>query len=210
MKSNYATVKQGTKRLPYLELVSKGRNIVRLMTGNAHFPDPHPGLDVVADACDALAVATHVANFSRGRQDLLARDLAYDQLRALLRGMGGYVQSVSNGDASIIMSAGFDIKRTVQPSQELPAPQRVVAQRTQHPGVLVVRWGGVKNRKFYMVQVNEQDPEVASAWSTVAVTGNNQVRVEGLESARPYFFRVVAIGAKGESPVSDIALAKAA
>ena len=210
MKSNYAIVKQGTKRLPYLELVSKGRNIVRMMTGNVHFPDPEPGLEVMEDACDALAVATHVANFSRGRQDRMARDLAYDHLRALLRGMGGYVQSVSHGDAAIIMSAGFDIKRKVQPSQELPPPQRVVALRTEHPGVLVVRWGGVKNRKFYMVQVNEHDPEVASVWSTLAVTGYNQVRVEGLVSDRAYFFRVVAIGAKGESPVSDIALAKAA
>lgn len=46
--------------------------------------------------------------------------------------------------------------------------------------------------------------------SILDVDRDNQVRVEGLESDRPYFFRVVAIGAKGESPVSDIALAKAA
>lgn len=42
------------------------------------------------------------------------------------------------------------------------------------------------------------------------MSSNDQVRVEGLESDRTYFFRVVAVGAKGESPVSDIALAKAA
>ncbi len=210
MKSNYATVKQGTKRLPHLDMVSKGRNIVRMMTGNVHFPDPEPGLGVMEDACDALAVATHVANFTRGRQDRMARDFAYDRLRALLKGMGGYVQSVSNGDAAIITSAGFDIKRKVQPSQELPPPQRVVALRTDHPGVLMVRWAGVKNRKGYLLQVNERDPEDASAWTTVAFASNNQMRVEGLVSDRAYFFRVVAIGAKGESPVSDVALAKAA
>ncbi|MBL7945712.1 MAG: fibronectin type III domain-containing protein [Flavobacteriales bacterium] len=45
---------------------------------------------------------------------------------------------------------------------------------------------------------------------TLAVSNIDQVRANGLESDRPYFFRVVAVGAKGESPVSDIALAKAA
>jgi len=45
---------------------------------------------------------------------------------------------------------------------------------------------------------------------TLAVSSNDQVWAEGLASERMYFFRVAAVGAKGESPVSDIALAKAA
>ncbi|MBK7946397.1 MAG: hypothetical protein IPJ85_14315 [Flavobacteriales bacterium] len=44
MKSNYDTVKQGTKRLPFLQLASKARNSVRMMTGNPHFPMPNPDL----------------------------------------------------------------------------------------------------------------------------------------------------------------------
>lgn len=45
---------------------------------------------------------------------------------------------------------------------------------------------------------------------TLAVSSNDEVRGEGLSSEGMYYFRVVAIGDKGESPVSDIALAKAA
>ncbi|MBK7946398.1 MAG: fibronectin type III domain-containing protein [Flavobacteriales bacterium] len=141
---------------------------------------------------------------------MMRRDEACTHLRMLLRGLGGYVQNVSRGDAAIIQSAGFETKRKVQPSAPLAAPERVVAMRTEYPGTLVVRWGGVKNRKCYEVQVNGGDPTDASAWCTLTFTGQNQVRAEGLESQRQYYFRVIAFGAKGCSPVSDIAMAKAA
>ncbi|MEO5584006.1 MAG: fibronectin type III domain-containing protein, partial [Flavobacteriales bacterium] len=56
----------------------------------------------------------------------------------------------------------------------------------------------------------EGDPKMEADWSLYATTGKNRVMVQGLESDKAYFFRAVAIGAAGESAVSDPATAKAA
>ncbi|MGV9012543.1 MAG: fibronectin type III domain-containing protein [Flavobacteriales bacterium] len=55
-----------------------------------------------------------------------------------------------------------------------------------------------------------RNPELKSDWALWATTGKNRVVVNELSSDKVYFFRVVAIGAAGASPVSDSATAKAA
>jgi hypothetical protein len=208
MKSNYETVRQGTKRLPCSLLVAKVRNIIHLMTGNPAFPDPQPSLAEVAEACDELDVANRVASFNCGRCDIVARDSAQRHLRNILLQLGGYVQMMTHGDGALILSAGFDVKKKVQPSVPMPAPRTVVAKSTAYPGRLIVRWSAVKGRKWYGLQMCPADGP--AAWKEVIQTGNVQVTLNGLMSDHTYQFRVVAYGALGASPLSDVAMAKAA
>lgn len=209
MNSNYALVRQGTKGLPHADLVAKTRHIVKMMTDNPAFPDPIPSLQVVSLNCDILEVAASAADFTKGRIERARRDEAYDTVRELVMNLANYVQAAAHGDALVIMSAGFEVKLKRQTSVPLEAPAKVEVERKLKAakGSLFVRWSPVKNKKLYKVLINDADPTDPGAWRLLTTTGKNFMSVEGLESFRNYAFRVVAIGALGDSPASEFKMA---
>jgi hypothetical protein len=210
MKKVWYVVKPGLTRVTVKALVDKSRNNVKMLTGNAAFPDPKPKLGDVTELCDKLDGASQSYDFTRSRLDKEARDTYFEDLRGAIRDLSGYVQSQSSGDKDLIMSAGFDVEKSPAPFGQLPAPADVRALVRPYPGSIEVRFGGVKGRLSYQVFICSGDPKVESNWVLNTSTGKTRVMVDGLESNAMYFFRVVALGAAGFSPVSDVAFAKAA
>lgn len=210
MHTRNAIVCIGTKRLPSADLVEKGRNHVRLMTGNPSFPDPSPSLSQIAAACDALEAANLRCESNGGRLDTWHRNEQRAVLCGLIRRLAGYVSAVAQGNHAIVLSAGFTCKKRRQPSTPMAPPPQVVAVRAVLPGCIDVRWGAVKGRRLYRVWINDDDPSRSERWRLLTQTTKNHLRAEALESDRVYAFRISAIGVLGEGPLSDIALGKAA
>jgi len=210
MKKVFYVVKLGHSRVTAVALVDKSRTNVTMMTGNAAYATPDPSLIEITTAADALDSAIQAYDFSRSRLDKEQRDTGFATLKDLRTRLGGYVQTASKGDQALITSAGFQTEKTAQPFGVLPAPQNVRALVMPFPGQLEVRFGGVKGRIAYQVFICSGDPKEEADWSLYATTGKNRLVVNKLESDKVYFFRVVAIGAAGASPVSDSATAKAA
>lgn len=210
MKKVWYAVKLGHSRVTFQALVDMSRTNVTMMTGNAAFPTPNPALASVTSAADRLDTAIGAYDFSRSRLDKQERDIAFAELKTMRADLGAYVQTTSGGDPEQIMSAGFEMERTRQPLGQLPAPPDVRAIMRPYPGSLEVRFGGVKGRLSYLLYICSADPNVEANWHLNTTTGKTRVTVDGLESNTVYFFRVVALGAAGVSPVSDVASAKAA
>ncbi len=210
MKKVFYLVKLGHTRVTAVALVNKSRTNVTKMTGNPAFTTPNPALVEIKTAADALDLVVQSYNFSRSRQDKEQRDAAFAELKKLCSLLGSYVQNESKGEQALISSAGFETEKARQPLGVLPAPKNVRALRTPFPGQIEVRFGGVRGRIAYQLFLCEGDPKMEADWSLYATTGKNRVMVQGLESDKAYFFRAVAIGAAGESAVSDPATAKAA
>ena len=210
MKDQYSIVRVGTKRLPAGELVTRGRNHVRLLTGNPDYAGLQHMLPELEEACDELDVAERVYQFNKGRQDLFLRNNAQGQLKWKIRELAGMVQSLSHGDASLIRSAGFEVRKKRQPSQPMPAPQNLRTLHTRYPGRIALRWNGVKNRRIYKVFMTEGDPAQLENYEMIKVTARNYFTIEHLASGTTYTFRVVAQGVLGDGPMSDITCAKAA
>lgn len=210
MKKQYYTVKLGHTRVGFEGLVDKARTNVTMLTGNATYPSPIPTLAVVTAAADRLDTAVQAYEFSHSRLDKQERDIAYTALKGLRQDLGGYVQTVSNGDPEQITSAGFEMLAVPKPVGQLAAPQDVQAMVRAYPGSLELRYRGVRGRLAYQVYLCEGDPLVEKNWQLHTITGKNRLLFDGLESGKSYFFRVEALGAAGVSPVSDIASAKAA
>ncbi|MBK6753425.1 MAG: hypothetical protein IPG69_07460 [Flavobacteriales bacterium] len=142
MKDHFSIVRLDTKRLPAGEMVTRGRNHVRLLTGDPVFAGLQYMLPDLEDACDELDAPNRVYQFNRGRQDLVLRNSAYDRLKWKIRELAGMVQSLSHGDASLIRSAGFEVRKKRQPSQAMPAPQNLRTLHTPYPGCIKLRWNG--------------------------------------------------------------------
>jgi len=208
MYTRHPTVCHGTKRLKPAELAARGMYHVRMMTDNPAFPDPTPSLQELSDACEELELASGIYTFNKGRQDLEARDAIYRTTKHLIVGLAGYVQSMIHGDHALAMSAGFHVKKKRQPSVPVQAPQSVVARCTPYPGRIELRWAGVRHHSVYDVQIRTTDAGNNEQWVLLYTTSKNHLTVEHLQSDVFHTFRVVAHGALGASPVSDMASAK--
>lgn len=210
MKNVYYIVKLGLDRITPSALLVKARNMVSKMTGNASFATPVPPLATVTAASDQLETAINAYDLNPGPGEHTDRELAFGELKGLISDLGGYVQAASNGDLEVIKSAGCVVRKSPTPFGELPAPKQVLAHSTPYQGRIDVRWGGVKGRNMYELEICMGDPNVPANWSLLALTTKNRHTAEHLQSNAVYFFRVKAIGAAGASPVSDTAQAKAA
>ncbi|MEZ4739386.1 MAG: fibronectin type III domain-containing protein [Flavobacteriales bacterium] len=70
-------------------------------------------------------------------------------------------------------------------------------------------WGGVRGRGSYQL-LYTTTPDIDSSYVLLATTTRNRFVAEGLAGNTTYYFRVVAVGAAGSSPMSDPAQAKVA
>lgn len=210
MKKVFYKIKLGHTRVTAVQLVDMSRTNVTKLTGNAAFATPVPPLADITSAADQLDTASQAYAFSRSRLDKEERDSAFTELKGLRTDLGGYVQSVANGDQALITSAGFETQRQPQPLGRLKAPANVRALALPYPGKVEVRFDGVKGRDAYSLFICAGDPSVLANWSLYTTTGKNRIVVDGLDSDHRYYFRVVALGAAGASPVSVPATAKAA
>lgn len=210
MKKKYYAIKLGHSRVSFEALEDKAQTNVSKLTGNAAFPSPMPALSVITTAAARLKSAVQAYNFSRSRLDKQERDIAFAELKGLRQDLGGYVQTVSNGDPELITSAGFEMVASSKPKGLLSAPKDVVALTRPFPGSLELRFRGVRGRTAYQVYICEGAPLDEKSWRLHTVTGKTRLLFDGLESDKVYFFRVVTLGAAGVSAVSDVTSAKAA
>ena len=97
------------------------------MTGNKAFPNPTPPLATVAASIDALISAENQAA-TKVKGAATARNVAKNALTLQLKHLGGYVQSVADGDvensATIIESARISIRKVpARPDRSFNAAQ---------------------------------------------------------------------------------------
>ena len=210
MKNIYYIVYLGLDRITPSALLVKARNMVAKMTGNPAFATPVPALATVAAASDALEAAINAHDLNPGPGELTDRNIAFQEVKALVTDLGAYVQAASNGDLEAIKSAGCGVRKSASPVGELPAPKRMAAQTTAYPGRIDVSWAGVKGRSMYELEICSGDPKVEANWTLLLLTSKNRYSATDLDSNVVYFFRVKALGTAGASPVSDVATAKAA
>lgn len=210
MKKTYYVVSLEHGKVGFKELVDKTRTNLTKMTGNPLFPEPTPKLEDLKAVTDRLDSAIQAYDFTRSRLDKQDRDGAFAELKELRHDLGSYVQAISKGELSVISSAGFTPRAEPQPVGKLPAPHNVRAVATRFPGIVELRYGGVKHRLAYRISICAGEPSVESNWEVYGLTGKVQMVIEGLESGKTYYFRVEALGVAGFSPVSDVAWAKAA
>ena len=202
------TVKLGTEGLTPEEVLERADAHITGLTGNADFPTPVPTLVVQQADRDALAAANVAVLNNGGKQDRLAQAAAVKQVKSDIKILAGYVQAVSGGDPIKIASAGFATRKVPQPPAPMPAPTNLRLAITTKPGELKARWGGVKDKRIYQLQLNEGDPLVEANWALLAMTSRNTYLLTGLTSHKPYSVRVLAVGALGVGPWSDVATTK--
>ncbi len=202
------TVKLGLDGLTPVQVVERGRAHIAALTGNPVYTTPTPTLVVLGAACDALETADIAVTTNGGKQDYVVRNQRLDELKELIKELAGYVQAVSGGDPEKIASAAFATRKLPEPSGVLPAPGNLRVRITTKPGQLNIRWDGVKDRRIYLLEINDGDPLVEANFRLLLMLSKNFHTATDLTSHKDYSFRVSAVGADGQGPWSDVATTK--
>ncbi len=186
-------------------VIQKVREIVLKVTAaSSDFPSPVPSLSDITTQVDTLESSFEAA--VGGGKTLKAQvRTEYKKMMLKMSLLTAYIQNTSGGDATLIRSTGLDVVETA-PIGILPAPSNVRTAYGKHPGEIIVRWNGVKKRRSYTVQMNENDPNDEADWQDMddGDTGKRRMIVEGLTPGKVYWFRVFTLSSVGYSGPSDV------
>ncbi|MBC8045854.1 MAG: hypothetical protein H7Y00_03615 [Fimbriimonadaceae bacterium] len=176
-----------------------------MMTGNPNFPTPTPTLASFNTAINTLE--TRYDNSLDGGK--VKKQQMYTALKIVNDMMGelaAYVQAECNNDNLIILSSGFDVKKTAEPVGPLTAPANMRAKQGSVSGTLSFRWTPVKNALGYIFEYTENPIGITPLIKIEGVTKANQI-VDGLTKGKEYWGRAAAIGVAGITNMSDPAVA---
>jgi hypothetical protein len=182
------------------DLTTTGKRIVEKMENNPNFPNPPAALatlkQLLPDYHNAVAIAR-----GRDKEMVAIKRAKKAEVIVLLTELAAYVTLTCNGDETLLLNSGFEISGQNR-EQQVPVIQKLVVELGP-PGeatIRVKRMGGIK---AYMHQYTTEPPGSASVWISEGST-NAYYTFRGLKSAVKYWFRIVALGAAGQTVYSPV------
>jgi len=191
----YPRVSLGFARKIDTDLIAFTRNVITLMTGNAHYPTPSPTLETVTTAVNALETAVHDA-LDGGKIAIATRNAARAEMLSLLRQLASYVTGNCNSELVALLSSGFEAVKAPAPVGVLPAPENLRLSVTGISGELFLRFDRVPNAANYSVQV-ATSPD--GPWQDQALSTSTRVMISDLTPGKVYWVRSAANGTAGQS-----------
>jgi hypothetical protein len=191
-----AIVKVGFSRLNVPDKIQSARNIIAKMTGNAKFPAPVPTLAAITTAVNSLETA-YEGSRDGGKSKTALVNVQSAALNTLMSQLTAYVQQASGGDEITILSSGMEVKAPKTPPQPLEAPTALSITTGKTEGAVLLKWQPVTGAKAYVTQ---QSADGTTAWTNAANSTKSTAPVTGLTTGAKVWFRVAALGPKGQGP----------
>ncbi len=198
-------IKLGLNRLSVPELIGLSQQITNALTGNPNFTTPNPALATITTATGDLQTAYNDANTARieSKNKTIVQNERGDALRALLTQLASYVDNISAGKEALITSAGMDVQSAPTNLVEPSAPSGFTSTTGDGDAEIDLSWNSVANAQSYIVERSHAAPP-AAAWEHQATTTKSKLTADKLSSGTRYWFRVAAVGSKGQSGWSDL------
>ena len=187
------------------EKIARSQQIVTALTGNSHFPTPHPPLAEINAAINELEAANTAAQSAR--QEAKARTAAQTMKEAehdqLMMKLVSYVESVAGDNPELVLSVGFEMRDFPVHAQDVPdAPASLAATDGDFSGEADLSWDTVRGARSYIIQCSP-DPPTDSSWTHARVATRSQITIEHLTSGTRHWFRVAAVGTRGQGAWSN-------
>lgn len=202
MKTNALITKitTGFERLSDANLLTKSLDISKSMDGNTSLPAPTPTL-VELNAAIAEFQTTLTAAAARERTQVVLKNQARLALIALLNDLSNYVTFTANGDAAILSSSGFTLRKIPQPVI-VPKPNKILVADGPNSGELTVSVGSRKGARSFVHQYTPDPMQPQSVWVSTPTTSKTYT-FTGLAKAQSYWCRVGVVGSNGQLVYSD-------
>ena len=183
------------------DLSTRTQQILEALTGNVHFANPTPALNVVeAKLAEFRTALSKAADGSR--TDKALRDQKRAELVDLLHALGRYVLFTANDDRAVALSSGFRIAKEQQPAAPLPNPKNMQLAEGANPGELNAAVDRVEGAKAYLFNY-AQDPLTTNIMWYVQPETRRKTVLRNLESGKRYWVKVGVVGVRGQLLYSD-------
>ena len=173
--------------------------ILKGLTGNAHFATPVPALADIQAARDAFATAVSAGRV--GPQAVEKRRGLRAKLVALLRSLALYVQQESQGEREILLGTGFPLQRQGVAGGKPAAPTGLRLKRGKVSGELLARCNPLVTDVVY--QWRYALATAPGAWTVCDPTFAARFALGGLVAGTSYAIQVRAVGRHGAGDWSD-------
>ena len=173
------------------------------MTDNPNFPNPTPSIpdfsEMVAVYGQQLSKAA-----SRDANAIAAKNVRRAQLINMCIQLGNSVSDTANGDVEKLISSGLPLKKKPQ-SVVITAPSNFRITNGINPGELVLKVNSMKGVVSFNFSYTQDPPTETSVWTTTTCSTSRCV-VKDLQSGKRYWFKVAAIGRKGQACWGELQL----
>lgn len=182
------------------DLVTLIKRVIEKMKDNPGFPNLPAALAALEKVLPELDEALVKAK-SRDKEWVAIKNNKKAVALALLEELAAYVIAISKGDLALILSSGFDAnnEQSTPPATAI----EIVDVQLGAPGEAIVRVKKAAGAIAYVHQYATELPGPNTLW----VSEESSIRdhtFKGLASDKRYWFRVVAIGRKGQKAYSPV------
>jgi hypothetical protein len=182
------------------ELASLIENVPEKMKNNPAFTNPPAALAELEKEAPAFRELLKKAR-NRDKEWVAFKNNKKAQVLALLQEVAEYVIATSKGDPALIFSSGFSATET-QSAKPAPAIE-ILDVQLGAPGEAIIKVKKAAGAIAYAHQYATELPGPNTVW----VSEESSIRdhkFKGLASDKRYWFRVVAIGRKGQKAYSPV------
>ncbi len=193
----------GFSKLKDKELLVLAETILTAMTGNSNFPLPNPSLAAIKTLLDDYSAKLAIAEKPGSREDKALKRESRKPLEDSLQKLAYYVNSVAQGQASIVISSGMRI-RSGRSTLAVPAAvENVRVTDGRQSGQIKLDFDRQPNIRMYEYRYRKTDPK-DEPWSERWMTSSSRNNIiAGLDVARLYEFQVRAINSQGPGDWSE-------
>lgn len=187
------------------QLLLAATTIIAAMTGNANFPTPTPALEDIQDLLDDFSTKLAAARKRGSPEDTAIKDESIPALVSALQKLGYYVNSVAEGQLSVLLSSGFPTNAPTTASLVPFTVQNVRLSDTNQSGQARLNFAKQRNVRVYEYCYRKvSTPE--EPWSDrIAITSSRNNIIAPLEPGHYYEVRVRAVNSKGAGDWSNTA-----
>jgi hypothetical protein len=200
-KNCMAKVKIGLRGLTTQQKLDKARSIEQKLAVSQTVDKQVLPIGALVKAANMLEKAITMAEFGDKRA-LAARQMCEKYVEVAMRNVGVAIEHASGQNGNVIEACGYEVRSTNNRSTPITKPEGLEVKRLEKPGSIVLKWNPVPNSKSYLVQTSTQAPNKNTNWQTSGFSTRSRCTLDALKLGTTYWFRILAIGAKGIGPPS--------
>ena len=206
-KKTMSTIAINISSLTILQKLAKGQEIITMSTANPNAPGNATPLATLSAAQAALVAANAAAEEIRqlSKQRTEARDAALLEWTAAITGLAAFTENATGGDATKILTTGYDVRAAATPPQPVGQVKNVEVNFTGMPGHSEVRWKRDANADAYVVQ-RSPDPITETSWINQGTVTEPRFEGNGAIPGQKYWYRTAGVNRLGQGPWSEPAL----
>ena len=183
-------------RLGQDALATYAKNVVTLMSADAQFTSLNNQIAEAKSCYDAYVIAL-ANNVNGGRIATIEKDNCKTEMTTQLSNLALLVDLLAKGDESIIMAAGFDVRKSANSYTSLVAPNILKLTNETTSGLLTVQLSKVLGATNYGVEKRIKTEGTETPWMNGEYSSALKFQLDNLESGKTYQLQFRAIGNKG-------------